>query len=63
LVASQTVLNSPQAAQFENTIQQQSLKRRQEPQDLVGTLLYLVTDEGAFVTGQTISVNGGLVKC
>jgi NAD(P)-dependent dehydrogenase (short-subunit alcohol dehydrogenase family) len=62
LVATQTVLESPQANLFESTIQQQSLKRRQEPEDLVGTLLYLVTDEGAFVTGQTINVNGGLVK-
>lgn len=62
LVATQTVLDGPEAKLLENTIREQSLKRRQEPEDLVGTLLYLVTDEGAFVTGQTIAVNGGLVK-
>jgi NAD(P)-dependent dehydrogenase (short-subunit alcohol dehydrogenase family) len=62
LVATQTVLDGPQAKQLESTIQLQSLKRRQEPEDLVGTLLYLVTDEGAFVTGQTLAVNGGLAK-
>ena len=62
LVATQTVLEGSEAKLLENTVQQQSLKRRQEPEDLVGTLLYLVTDEGAFVTGQTIAVNGGLIK-
>ena len=29
------------------------------PQDLLGTLIYLLSDASAFVTGQTILVNGG----
>jgi len=31
------------------------------PEDLVGTLLLLVTDDGAWITGQTISVDGGWI--
>jgi NAD(P)-dependent dehydrogenase (short-subunit alcohol dehydrogenase family) len=62
LTATQTVLDSPLGDMFEGIIEQQAIKRRQEPEDLVGALLFLVTDEGAFVTGQTIAVDGGLVR-
>jgi 3-oxoacyl-[acyl-carrier protein] reductase len=37
------------------------LKRIEEPEDLVGTALYLLSDLSKFVTGQTILVNGGAV--
>ncbi|HHZ77137.1 MAG TPA: SDR family oxidoreductase, partial [Rhodospirillales bacterium] len=30
------------------------------PEDLVGTIMFLASDASAFVTGQTILVNGGL---
>jgi NAD(P)-dependent dehydrogenase (short-subunit alcohol dehydrogenase family) len=36
-----------------------SIQRDQVPDDLVGTLLYLVGDGASFVTGQTIVVDGG----
>ena len=36
-----------------------SIQRDQMPHDLVGTLLYLASDGAAFVTGQTIVVDGG----
>ncbi|MFQ5691471.1 MAG: SDR family NAD(P)-dependent oxidoreductase, partial [Nitrospinota bacterium] len=36
-------------------------KRSLEPKDLVGTLIYLAGDDSAFVTGQTLLVNGGSV--
>jgi enoyl-[acyl-carrier-protein] reductase (NADH) len=32
------------------------------PDDLVGTLSYLTSDDAAFVTGQTLYVNCGLVR-
>lgn len=32
------------------------------PEDLVGALLYLASDESAFVTGQVILIDGGRVK-
>ena len=35
------------------------LKRIEQPEDLVGTALYLLSDLSTFVTGQTILVNGG----
>jgi 3-oxoacyl-[acyl-carrier protein] reductase len=39
----------------------QSLKRALQPDDLVGTVLYLADDASRFVTGQTIMVDGGTV--
>lgn len=62
LTATKTVLDSPLGDMFEGIIPMQALKRRQEPEDLVGALLFFVTDEGAFVTGQTIAVDGGLTR-
>ncbi|MDR7523049.1 MAG: glucose 1-dehydrogenase [Armatimonadota bacterium] len=37
------------------------LKRIQVPEDLVGTVLFLASDEGAFISGQMIVVDGGRV--
>jgi 3-oxoacyl-[acyl-carrier protein] reductase len=37
------------------------LKRIEQPEDLVGTALYLLSDLSTFVTGQTILVNGGAI--
>ena len=37
------------------------LKRIEQPEDLVGTALYLLSNLSTFVTGQTILVNGGAV--
>lgn len=36
-----------------------SLKRLQEPEDLVGSCLFLASEESDFVTGQTLVVDGG----
>ena len=40
----------------------QSIKRREMPEDLVGTAVFLASDEAAFITGQLLSVCGGFVK-
>ena len=40
-------------------ISRRCLSRTQEPEDLVGTMLYLVSDLSEFTTGQNIWVNGG----
>jgi NAD(P)-dependent dehydrogenase (short-subunit alcohol dehydrogenase family) len=37
-----------------------SLKRAGEPRDVAGALLFLVSDLAAFITGQTIIVDGGV---
>lgn len=34
-------------------------QRDQRPQDLVGTMIFLCSDDSGFVTGQTINVDGG----
>ncbi|MEC9345988.1 MAG: SDR family oxidoreductase [Pseudomonadota bacterium] len=39
----------------------QSIKRNLNANDLVGTALFLASDASAFVTGQTIAVDGGTV--
>jgi len=39
----------------------QSIQRNLNPDDLVGTVGWLLSDASAFVTGQTISVDGGTV--
>jgi 3-oxoacyl-[acyl-carrier protein] reductase len=39
----------------------QAIQRNLHPSDLAGTILWLLSDQSAFVTGQTISVDGGTV--
>jgi p-cumic alcohol dehydrogenase len=40
---------------------QQTIQRNLMPEDLSGTVLWLVSDASGFVTGQTIAVDGGTV--
>jgi NAD(P)-dependent dehydrogenase (short-subunit alcohol dehydrogenase family) len=40
---------------------QQTIQRTLEPADLTGTIAWLISDGSCFVTGQTISVDGGTV--
>jgi 3-oxoacyl-[acyl-carrier protein] reductase len=37
----------------------QAIKRTETPEDLVGVVLFLVSDAAGFVTGQTLPVDGG----
>lgn len=39
----------------------QALQRNLEPVDVTGAMLWLVSDQSRFVTGQTVSVDGGTV--
>ncbi len=39
----------------------QTIQRNLAPSDLTGTVAWLLSDESAFVTGQTIAVDGGTV--
>jgi NAD(P)-dependent dehydrogenase (short-subunit alcohol dehydrogenase family) len=47
---------------FDEVAQAQVIKRIQEPEDLVGTMSFLASDDAAFITAQTISVDGGTVR-
>jgi len=38
---------------------QRAIKRDMYPEDLLGTLVYLVSEDSDFVTGQTLNVDGG----
>jgi NAD(P)-dependent dehydrogenase (short-subunit alcohol dehydrogenase family) len=40
-------------------IASRAIKREEMPEDLIGALLFLTSDDSAFVTGQTIVVDGG----
>jgi 3-oxoacyl-[acyl-carrier protein] reductase len=44
---------------FEALRLQQAIKRVMEPEDLTGPLAFLVSDDSAFITGQTLIVDGG----
>ena len=47
----------PQA--FEGVRQRQFIPRTEEPQDLLGALSFLASDDAAFITGQVLNVDGG----
>jgi NAD(P)-dependent dehydrogenase (short-subunit alcohol dehydrogenase family) len=40
-------------------LDQQIIKRNEEPSDLTGTVVFLASEDSDFITGQTINVNGG----
>ena len=44
------------------TVNERSIKREQQPEDVVGAVLFLVADEARFITGQIINVDGGWVS-
>ena len=59
LTATETVLNSPQADWLADRDRERAIPRRELAEDLVGALAYLVSDDAAFYTGQTMLVDGG----
>ncbi|WP_366523412.1 SDR family oxidoreductase [uncultured Microbulbifer sp.] len=59
LVRTATTESGPQAQWFDTLARQQAIKRVQKPADLVGPLAFLVSDDAAFITGQTLLVDGG----
>ncbi|WP_158228222.1 SDR family NAD(P)-dependent oxidoreductase [Pseudonocardia sp. MH-G8] len=46
----------------EANIAGRAIRRRAVPQDIVGSVRFLLSDAAAFVTGQTLCVDGGSVK-
>ena len=48
--------------EFEAVAQMQAIKRVEVPEDLVGAVSFLTSDDAAFMTGQTLNVDGGRVR-
>jgi 3-oxoacyl-[acyl-carrier protein] reductase len=46
---------------FDAAASGQSIKRREEPEDLVGAVLFLASPDADFISGQVIYVDGGTV--
>ena len=51
-----------QEEEFNAMAQMQAIKRPEVPEDMTGALAFLVSDDSAFVTGQTLYVDDGLVR-
>ena len=54
---SRAIWDSDDALKY--ALEGQKIKKLAEPKDVVGAILYLASDEAAFVTGQEIMVDGG----
>lgn len=61
LTASATAVAVQDPSEFEARAESRAIKRVEVPQDLVGTLVFLASDDAAFITGQTLVVDGGNV--
>jgi 3-oxoacyl-[acyl-carrier protein] reductase len=61
LTATQILLKE-QPYNFDPHVQRQCIKRRQQPEDLVGTVVFLASGESDMITGQIINVDGGFNK-
>jgi 3-oxoacyl-[acyl-carrier protein] reductase len=48
-------------AEHQRVFSQRIIQRAEIPEDLVGTAIFLASDDSAFITGQTIHVDGGSV--
>jgi NAD(P)-dependent dehydrogenase (short-subunit alcohol dehydrogenase family) len=59
LVTSETVLETVEHLFDEVVIPGQAIKRRGQPEDIAECVAYLASPAAAFVTGQSIAVNGG----
>jgi NAD(P)-dependent dehydrogenase (short-subunit alcohol dehydrogenase family) len=46
----------------DRAVASRAIKRDEQPEDLLGALIFLASVESDFVTGQTLSVDGGNVN-
>ena len=49
------------AERHQHYLNGRAVKRAQQPQDVCGALVFLLSDDAAFMTGQVLPVNGGFV--
>jgi len=63
-----TLVRTPRAGfktlddEYAAVAQMQAIKRPEVPEDLVGAASFLTSDDAAFITGQTLNVDGGRVR-
>jgi NAD(P)-dependent dehydrogenase (short-subunit alcohol dehydrogenase family) len=50
------------AGLFDKTLAAQAIKHTGTPSDLVGAVSFLASDDAAFITGQTLLVDGGIAR-
>lgn len=62
LVRTATTEAGPQAEMFDGVASMQAIKRVQQPEDMVGTVAFLASDDAAFMTGQTLICDGGSTR-
>jgi len=48
--------------EFAAVASMQAIKRPEVPEDLIGAISFLTSDDAAFITGQTLNVDGGRVR-
>jgi NAD(P)-dependent dehydrogenase (short-subunit alcohol dehydrogenase family) len=63
LTISETVLQNPLITGFQAqaVLQSRAFKREETPEDLEGALVFLASGDSAFMTGQTLVVDGGSI--
>ena len=44
------------------TLAMRAIKREMLPEDVLGTMLFLVTEDSSFITGQSINIDGGALN-
>lgn len=59
LTATPVVLKSFPADLIDKLAAHGAIKRRQTPEDLLGAIAFLASDDASFITGQTFNVDGG----
>lgn len=62
LVKTATTEAGPHAGWFDMLAGQQAIHRTEVPADLVGPMSFFASDDAAFVTGQTLCVDGGWMR-
>ncbi len=60
LTTTDTVLRTMPKALLDKRLEERPLKRHEVAEDLVGATLFLASDDAAFMTGQTVNVDGGV---
>jgi 3-oxoacyl-[acyl-carrier protein] reductase len=56
---SETILENRDPGVFDRLVAMRAFKRNEKPEDLVGTVIFLASDDSAFITGQMLVVDGG----